>query len=136
MTVLAAGRLFLAARRNYRPLLIGVPRTRRPGAGSGWTSPLPPATPDPAAPRVRVVQPNIGQEGVGDRRLSRARAGRIARAAAADPAAPPRLLVWPEGTVNYYVEDGYPDTRYYGRGDPRWRTHPDRRAGSGRRTSH
>ena len=64
---------------------------------------------DDPAPLVRVVQPNIGQEGVGDpdyaeRVLATAdRAQRHARPT-------PRLLVWPEGMVNDYVEDGYPDT--------------------------
>ncbi|RYE84851.1 MAG: apolipoprotein N-acyltransferase, partial [Hyphomicrobiales bacterium] len=32
----------------------------------------------------------------------------------------PRLVVWPEGMVDYYVEDGYPDRRFYNAGDPRW----------------
>ncbi|MEP9402229.1 apolipoprotein N-acyltransferase [Sphingomonas sp. VNH70] len=63
------------------------------------------------APRVRVVQPNFPQEAVRspgydarlfDRQI--ALSGRPDRA--------PRLIVWPEGTVNFYLEDGYPPAWY------------------------
>lgn len=62
-------------------------------------------------PRVRVVQPNFQQEasrsaGYDDRLLDRqvALSGR--------PGLAPRLVVWPEGTVNFYLEDGYPPAWY------------------------
>ncbi len=67
-------------------------------------------------PRVRVVQPNIGIEaraipGHQDRMVDRlaALSGRAGGA--------PRLIVWPEGAVDHYVEDGYP-ADYYRGGQP------------------
>ncbi len=62
---------------------------------------------DLTRPHVRVVQPNIGQEGV-DRPDYAPRV--LAKLAewSGQPGGVPRLVVWPEGMVNYYVEDGYP----------------------------
>jgi apolipoprotein N-acyltransferase len=60
----------------------------------------------PTTPRVVVVQPNVAQDERGEsdgemmlRRLS-ALSGR--------PGAAPRLVLWPEGVVRDYVEEGYP----------------------------
>ncbi|TGX54917.1 apolipoprotein N-acyltransferase [Sphingomonas gei] len=117
VAILAAGLLFLASQRHYRPLLIGAPLLIVLAALNMDFSR--PPLPDPAAPRVRVVQPNIGQEGVGDADYPERVLAKLLEWSGR-PGAAPRLLVWPEGTVNYYVEDGYPDTRFYGRGDPRW----------------
>ncbi|KRC81116.1 apolipoprotein N-acyltransferase [Sphingomonas sp. Root241] len=118
VAVFAAGLLFLASQRQYRPLLIGAPLLfvlALLNLGFAGTSP----SPDPAAPRVRVVQPNIGQEGVGEPDYPERVLVKLLEYSGR-PGEAPRLLVWPEGTVNYYVEDGYPDTRFYGRADPRW----------------
>jgi apolipoprotein N-acyltransferase len=118
VAVLAAGLIFLAAQRQYRPLLIGAPLLlvlALLNTDFARTT----AVPGPSAPRVRVVQPNIGQEGVADVDYpERVLAKLLEWSGRPGPA--PRLLVWPEGTVNYYVEDGYPDPRFYARGDPRW----------------
>ncbi|MDV3458181.1 apolipoprotein N-acyltransferase [Sphingomonas sp. HF-S4] len=118
VAILAAGLLFLAGRRNYRPLLIGAPLLVALALVRMDFAP-PPGTPDPTAPRVRVVQPNIGQEGVGEPGYPERVLAKMLDWSGT-PGAAPRLLVWPEGTVNYYVEDGYPDPRFYGRADPRW----------------
>lgn len=118
IAVLTAGLLFLAARRNYRPLLIGAPVLVALALVRADFAP-PSAPPEPTAPRVRVVQPNIGQEGVGEPDYPERVLVKLLEWSG-KPGAAPRLLVWPEGTVNYYVEDGYPDARFYGRGDPRW----------------
>lgn len=114
IVLFVAGTLYLASRRQYRAALAA-------GAlllGLGFA--LDPGRPveDATRPHVRVVQPNIGQEGVdlpdyAPRVLNKlvdwsGRPGKV-----------PRLLVWPEGMVNYYVEDGYPQ-RFYQAGDPRW----------------
>ena len=61
----------------------------------------------PTAPRVRVVQPNFPQEavrspGYDERLLDK----QVELSGTPGPA--PRLIVWPEGTVNFYLEDGYP----------------------------
>lgn len=112
--VMAAGVLYLAFVRDYRAagaLAIAI------GALGIAARLIVPAVPAADATRlVRVVQPNIGQEAVGApdynaRLLSRlvwgsGRAG-----------AQPRLIVWPEGMVNDWVEDGYPRNWY--RIDPR-----------------
>ncbi len=61
-------------------------------------------------PRVRIVQPDIGQDQRGDtdgelmlRSLERL---------SDRPGPAPRLLLWPEGVVRDFIEDGYP-WRYY-----------------------
>ncbi len=118
VAVFAAGLLFLASQRQYRPLLIGAPLLfvlALLNLGFAGTSSLP----DPTASRVRVVQPNVGQEGVGEPDYPERVLVKLLEWSGR-PGEAPRLLVWPEGTVNYYVEDGYPDTRFYGRADPRW----------------
>ncbi len=63
------------------------------------------------APRVRVVQPNFPQEavrspGYDDRLLQKQ------IELSGTPGRAPRLIVWPEGTVNFYLEDGYPPAWY------------------------
>ncbi|GAA4769513.1 apolipoprotein N-acyltransferase [Stakelama sediminis] len=78
-----------------------------------------PHAPPPAAnaPHVHVVQPNIGQQAVHEDDY----AGRVLRkllALSGRPGPVPRLVVWPEGMVNYYIEDGYP-VEWYGGIDPR-----------------
>jgi apolipoprotein N-acyltransferase len=104
VAMLRRGLLFLAAQRNYRPLLIGA---RACSCWSARTSLCDPAFARSAAP-TRPRRPAQYRAGRRRRaRLSRARAGQIARMERPSRRAP-RLLVWPEGTVNYYVEDGYP----------------------------
>lgn len=73
----------------------------------------------PAAPGtlwVQVVQPNTPQE---ERRLPdfpETSLRLLERLSARPPAIPPgapRLIVWPEGAVDHYLEDGYPPAWYY-----------------------
>jgi apolipoprotein N-acyltransferase len=114
LTIAIAGTLYLAASHQYRPLLATLALLVVSGIA------LSPGRPreDIARPHARVVQPNIGQEGV-----ERADyAGRVFEKLvqwSGQPGAAPRLLVWPEGMVNFYVEDGYP-RQYYRQADPRW----------------
>lgn len=59
--------------------------------------------------RLRVVQPNLPEE----ERPTEAYAENNFQALAklsrrADPAAPPRLILWPEGALRFPVEEGYP----------------------------
>ncbi|MES2443308.1 MAG: apolipoprotein N-acyltransferase [Pseudomonadota bacterium] len=116
VTMALAGTLYLAGGRNYRPLLVALPLL---AIATLFTMPGPssPAAFAENAPRVRVVQPNIGQEGLLDPDYNEHVLARMI-ALSGRPGLAPRLLVWPEGMVNDYVEDGYPDTRYY-RVDPR-----------------
>jgi apolipoprotein N-acyltransferase len=112
VTMALAGALHLAARRDYR-LLLGTAAAMAIGlilVMPGQVAPRPTAS-------VRVVQPNIGQEGLEDPDYNEHVLARMIELSGT-PGLTPRLLVWPEGMVNDYVEDGYPDTRYY-RVDPR-----------------
>lgn len=119
LTVAAAGALYLATRRAYRPLIGTVL------AGGAAALLLDPAVtpPRPGTPLVRVLQPNIGQETTLDG--TRAEKSMVTLTALSNdratilPGGPvPRLIVWPEGAVDYWIEDGYPP-EWYSRNDPR-----------------
>lgn len=114
LTIVAAGTIFLAAQRQYLPMAVSVVMI---GAlaliGPGH------APDDRGQPNVRIVQPNIGQEGV-DAADYPERVLKTLLRWSGQPSTTPRLIVWPEGMVNFYIEDGYPDRRFYDRGDPRW----------------
>lgn len=120
VTILVAGTLYLAAARyDYRPLLVTIVALAILPLFVWDPCRVATCVPHDDLRRVRIVQPNIGQEGVDrpdypERVLARLVAG------SGQPGAAPRLVVWPEGTVNYYIEDGYPDPRFYRRGDPAW----------------
>jgi apolipoprotein N-acyltransferase len=117
VTVLLAGLLYLAAQRQYRPLLVGAPLAVLLALSQSGFTGTPAAR--PGAPLVRVVQPNIGQEGVSDVDYPERVLAKLLQWSGT-PDATPRLLVWPEGTINYYIEDNYPDRRFYRRGEPGW----------------
>ena len=63
------------------------------------------------APRLRIVQPGIGQDARGDEDSEPMLRSLIAQSGRPGPA--PRLILWPEGVVRDLVEDGYPE-RWYG----------------------
>ncbi len=67
-----------------------------------------PAKPD--ALRVRVVQPNVPQDerGESDGEMMLAKLSELS----GKPGPAPRLVLWPEGVVRDYFEDGYPDYAY------------------------
>ncbi|MES2339794.1 MAG: apolipoprotein N-acyltransferase [Pseudomonadota bacterium] len=109
-------------------LLLLVPRKPAPLVLAGLAVLLPvplmlasyrgPAPVQPAAtPRLRVVQPNIEQQvhvsPERGRYILRTLAGLSGR-----PGPVPRLILWPEGAVDPYLEDGYPADWYWGRGSP------------------
>lgn len=113
LVVVVAGTLFLAARRDFRPLLVPAGIAALALAKIA-TSP----SNGPADVRqVVVVQPNIGQENVGAPDYADTTLAKLI-ALSGTPGPAPRLLVWPEGMVNQLLEDGYPG-EYYFRGDPR-----------------
>src|SRR3546814_1043562 len=107
--VLAAALMLLGRRRWITPAVVGIATVVI--AGLGFAAPTPP-TPAPAAPRVRVVQPNLGLEAREasdyDETSFRALLG-----LSGTPGAAPRLIVWPEGALGYFLEDGYPPQYYW-----------------------
>lgn len=111
LTMLVAGALLLLAQRRWRFALAVI----GPVAAAGLLV-LPIALTRPASltppPRVRVLQPNIGQESVRDPGYEE----RIFRTLLdMTPARHPEatLVVWPEGSVEYYLEDDYPPGWYF-----------------------
>lgn len=117
VTIVVAGLLFLAARRQYLPLLIGAPAFAVAGMAAFALHTPPEVAPD--RPHVRIVQPNIGQDGVTAPDYSERVLAKLLQWSGT-PGALPRLVVWPEGMVNYYIEDGYADPRFYAGVDPRF----------------
>jgi len=110
LTVVAAGALLLALHRRW-PLPAGI-AVAGLALAIGWPMlRAPDPVSPPGAPRVRVVQPNIGQEHVATDGYAAAVFDRLLRLSGS-PGDAPRLVVWPEGTLNYYIEDGYPRQWY------------------------
>ena len=66
----------------------------------------------PGAPRLLVVQPNIGQGERGEEDGPRVLAALTRLTGGLRPY--PRLILWPEGVVRPLLEDGYPDWAYAG----------------------
>lgn len=114
VTMVVAGALYLAGRRDYRLLIRTAPVLV---IASILAVPLEFTSRVPGPARVRVVQPNIGQDAYTDPDYSEKVLSRMI-ALSGTPSLSPRLLVWPEGMVNDAIEDGYPDPSVY-RIDPR-----------------
>jgi apolipoprotein N-acyltransferase len=114
LTIVLAGGLLLFARRTWKPgtAMVALIAVLSLAAIDHSPAPAPIAA---NAPRLRVVQPNIGQDQRGDDD------GEVMHAALAalsgTPGAAPRLILWPEGVIREYIEDGYP-LYYYGAIDP------------------
>ncbi|MBA4048548.1 MAG: apolipoprotein N-acyltransferase [Sphingomonas sp.] len=115
LTVMVAGALAMALTGKWRPAAV-VATVVAALALSGVDIPVTAPTTDPAAPRLRVVQPNLDQE----QRPRPDYAETNLRALLANSGTPglaPRLILWPEGALRYLIEDGYPP-QYYAAGDP------------------
>ena len=116
--MLAAGALYLLVRRDYAFVAgIAVLLVALGIAGTTHAPVIARNAESPPQLRVRIVQPNIGQEGLADPNYSENVLSKMI-ALSKGASMEPRLLVWPEGMVNDLVEDGYPDPRFY-RVDPR-----------------
>jgi len=107
VTIVAAGALVLLVRRRFALPAVVVPALGLAALSALWTD-APAAA--PGTPLVRVVQPDIGQEdrseSDGERVLS------ALEKFSGTPGTQPRLVVWPEGVVRDYLEDGYPFYAY------------------------
>jgi len=100
LTILAAGALLLALRRQFRSAAaLAAPLILL--ALWGHLAPAPP-TP-PGAPRVRIVQPNIGQDQKYSVENEVANFRKLA-ALSGQPRAAPRLLFWPEAAIPAYLD--------------------------------
>ena len=100
LTILAAGALLLAFQRHYRPAAaIAAPLLLL--ALWGHVAPAP-VTP-PGAPRVRVVQPNIGQDQKYSVENEVANFRKLA-ALSGQPRPAPRLIFWPEAAIPAYLD--------------------------------
>ncbi len=74
-----------------------------------------PAPPPADAPRIVVVQPNVSQDSHGE--VDGALILQRLVSLSGGPRPYPRLVVWPEGVVRPFIEDGYP-SYVYGFDDP------------------
>jgi apolipoprotein N-acyltransferase len=116
LMVLTAGALLLLAGKRWR--LAAVLAGLFVAVIFANITMVPPSEPlPPDAPRVRVVQPNIGQEEERSATRTARKLGVLTRLSGR-PGPAPRLVVWPEGAIEAFVEDGYPREWYY-RADPR-----------------
>jgi len=106
LAILASGAILLALRRQWVPAAaIAAPLCAL--AGWGQLSPAP-ATPT-GAPRIRVVQPNIGQDEKYSPELEQAHFRTLA-SLSGRPRPAPRLIFWPEAAIPAYL-DLEPDWR-------------------------
>lgn len=101
LTILAAGALLLAVRRQWRPACIAIlPMT----LCLGWGLTIRLTTPAPAiGPAIRVVQPNIGQQDKYDPAAEEANFRKLAQLSG-EADAHPRLLFWPEAAIPAYLD--------------------------------
>ena len=115
LTVALAGLASIAVRSGRAMAIGAVVGAAALGIVAQALSYLPdtPIAVPPDTPRVRVVQPNIGNEDRGRRGGERALATLIR--GSGTPGRAPRLIVWPEGLLADLLEDGYPPYIYGGR---------------------
>ncbi len=100
LAILASGAILVAAERAYRPALaIAAPLAAL--AFWGILAPAP-ATP-PGAPRIRVVQPNIGQDQKYSVENEFANYRKLATLSG-KPRPAPRLIFWPEAAIPAYLD--------------------------------
>lgn len=116
VTIAIAGSLYLAFQRQYRPLLVAIAALLALNLAWSDRCDRMPCISTASGKEVVIVQPNIGQDAVGRPDYAEFLLNRMI-ALSGKPGALPRLVVWPEGMVDYFVEDGYPVQWY--RQDPR-----------------
>lgn len=113
LTIVLAGAI-LAACHGRRLPLAGTLALVAVQVARSSLAPDPP-TPPADAPRIVVAQPNIAQDATGEVDAERM-LSRLIRLSG-EPRPYPRLVVWPEGAVRPFIEEGYPDYAY-GADDP------------------
>lgn len=109
LTIMAAGTLLLAVQRRLLPLAVSA-AILIAAALLGTTAP------DASRSDLRavVVQPNLGEE---ERPTGHYAENNLAALEQTTPRptanGPARLVVWPEGAIRFYLEDGYPPDYYF-----------------------
>ncbi len=114
LTVVVAGALLLLLQRRWRfavPVLLATISLFFSGF-SLWIYPGYPKD----APRIRVIQPNLDQEERPRDDYAEANLQAIERLLGT-PGSAPRLIVWPEGALRFFVEQDYPP-QWYWKGRP------------------
>ncbi len=117
LVIIAAACLWLLAQRRWKlalpaMLILAIPALT--SKNHAFTTP-PMNSPGPEfAPKITVVQPNIGQQdkwqaGYEERNLAKLAGLTIGRGDE------PRIIFWPETAIPDYLETGYPERYYYGR---------------------
>lgn len=116
VTLALAGTLYLATQRQYRALAVAAIALL--ALNLGWSDRCDriPCISTASGTEVVIVQPNIGQDAVGRPDYAEYLLTRMIDLSG-KPGPLPRLVVWPEGMVDYFVEEGYPPPWY--RQDPR-----------------
>ncbi|WP_082472675.1 apolipoprotein N-acyltransferase [Sphingomonas sp. Leaf357] len=111
VTVVIAGLLLPLAWRRWKPALFAI-LPIAVLATNGLVIGQTPTTADPKAPRVRIVQPDLGQEERPQDDYAEMNLEALL-ALIGKPGPAPRLILWPEGAVRFMLEDGYPPEAYW-----------------------
>ncbi len=96
--ILIAGALFHARRAFAFPVALGSVLV------AGWLTTLAAGDPGRSERLIRVVQPNIGQQTKHDESFDELNWSKLA-ALTGPPTAQPRLILWPEAAVPYFLEE-------------------------------
>ena len=115
LTVAAAATLTIAMHGRWRAASVAMVAGGAL-ALNGMSLPLTPVAPPADTPRLRVEQPYLDQEQRPRDDYAEANL-RVLERLAGTPGTAPRLLLWPEGALRYFIEDGYPPRAYW-QGDP------------------
>ncbi|PJG49038.1 apolipoprotein N-acyltransferase [Sphingobium sp. LB126] len=100
LVILASGALLVTIRRQFKPAAaIAAPLC----ALALWSLLSPAPTTPPGAPRIRIVQPNIGQDEKYSPELEQAHFQTLATLSGT-PRPAPRLIFWPEAAIPAYLD--------------------------------
>jgi len=114
LVVVAAGALMLLTQRRWKLAAIGIVVFAAITLATTDRCRLATCAPRPASAKlVRVVQPNLPEEERPTIDYAENNFQALAKLSRrTDPAAPPRLIFWPEGAIRFPVQDGYPPYVY------------------------
>ena len=110
LTIVVAGTLLMLGQRRWRFAAAVLAPVALLAIGD-FALPMTSVAPDPLAPRIRFIQPNLAQEERPGPDYAEQNLAAIERLAGT-PGPAPRLIVWPEGALRFYVEPGYPRLWY------------------------